>query len=82
MQLTETERRIVSVASSELGARLAAARVPEERWSTVAAALVVDLSQQAIDLSNVPAELERASERLARVLRSTSERPPAASGGR
>ncbi len=81
MDLTSEEKKIVNVMAAELGRRLALAGVPDERWSLVTAALVCDISQQSVDLSGVPAELERTIARLAKVLGRCSEPPPAAKGG-
>ena len=58
MELTAEEKQIVRRASAELGKSLAAAGVPDDRWSVVTLAVVADLSRQALDLHE-PAPTER-----------------------
>lgn len=50
MELTNEEKQIVRRIGLELGRRMAAAAVPEERWTLVTLAVVSDLSRQALSL--------------------------------
>jgi hypothetical protein len=61
MDLTTEENAIVRRASAELGKSLAAAGVPDERWSIVTLAVVADLARQALDLHEPAPTTERES---------------------